>query len=115
MAIDTDLRKEVNSQGYAIGDIETYGGVPRVTLYSEETVTDEKAQPVKDKSGKIKTRWIPNPNLPGDADSLKKYFRRGMKISPPEELIESDHPLITINPSFIKGATLDKNGNPLVD
>ena len=47
MAIDTDLRKEVNSQGYAIGDIETYGGVPRVTLYSEETVTDEKAQPVK--------------------------------------------------------------------
>ena len=114
MAIDTDLRKEVNSQGYAIGDIETYG-VPRVTLYSEETITDEKAQPVKDKSGKIKTRWIPNPNLPGDADSLKKYFRRGMKISPPEDLIESDHPLITINPSFIKGATLDKNGNPLVD
>ena len=55
MAIDTELRKAVNSQGYAIGDIETYGGVPRVTLYSEEIVTDEKAEPVKDKSGKVST------------------------------------------------------------
>ena len=41
MAIDTELRKAVNSQGYAIGDIETYGGVPRVKLYSEEIVTAE--------------------------------------------------------------------------
>ena len=54
------------------------------------------------------------PSLPGDADSLKKYFSRGYKLSPPEEKIDSDHPLIEINPSFIKDATLDKNGNPLV-
>ena len=38
-----------------------------------------------------------------------------MKLSPPEEKVDSEHPLISINPSFIKGATLDKNGNPLVD
>jgi hypothetical protein len=114
MAIDTELRQQINSQGYSVGDIETYGGVPRITLFSEETVTDENAKPVKNKDGSIKTKWIPFPNLPGDADSLKKYLARGLRLSPPGEKKESDHPLIEINPSFIKGATLDKNGNPLV-
>ena len=108
MAIDTELRNAVNSQGYAIGDIETYGGVPRVTLYKQIGVVNEK-------TGKHEKQWLPIKNLPGDADSLKRYFKRGMKLSPPKEKVESDHPLITINPSFIKGASLDKNGNPLVD
>jgi|TARA_R100001530_G_scaffold68917_1_gene48941 hypothetical protein len=112
MAVDTELRQQINAQGFSVGDIETYGGVPRITLYSEETVTDEKAQPVKSKDGTIKTRWVPQPNLPGDADSLRKYFARGLKLSPPGKPKSSDHPLI--NPSFIKGATLDKNGNPLI-
>jgi len=112
MAIDTELRQQINAQGYSVGDIETYGGIPRITLFSEEVVTDEKAQPVKDKDGTTKTRWVPHPNLPGDADSLKKYLRRGFKLSPPGEPKSSDHPLI--NPSFIKDATLDKNGNPII-
>lgn len=105
--VDTELRNQVNSQGYAIGDIETFGGIPRVTLYKEVEVG-------KTKDGTVKTIWEPMPSLPGDADSLKKYFSRGYKLSPPEEKIDSDHPLIEINPSFIKDATLDKNGNPLV-
>ena len=102
--VDTELRQQVTLQGYAIGDIETYGGVPRVTLYREVGVVDKK-------TGKHVKQWLPAPNLPGDADSLKKYFRRGYKLSPPEE---QDHPLIKINPSFIKDATLDKNGNPII-
>lgn len=105
MAIDTELRQQVNAQGYSVGDIETYGGVPRITLYKEVEVG-------KTKDGTTKTIWEPMPNLPGDADSLKRYFRRGFKLSPPGEPKSSDHPLI--NPSFIKGATLDKNGNPLI-
>ena len=104
--VDTELRQQVNSQGYALGDIETYSGVPRVTLYREELVSGN--------DGKPKTTWLAHKNLPGDADSLKKYFRRGMRLSPPEEKVDSDHPLIDINPSFIKDATLDKNGNPLI-
>ena len=113
--VDTELREQVNSQGYAIGDIETYNGVPRVTLYREELVTGDDGKSVKDKNGKPQTKWLAHKNLPGDVDSLKRYFRRGMRLSPPEKKVNSDHPLISINPSFIKGATLDKNGNPLVD
>ena len=36
--VDTELRNQVNSQGYAIGDIETFGGIPRVTLYKKVEV-----------------------------------------------------------------------------
>jgi len=105
MAIDTELRQQINAQGYSVGDIETYGGIPRITLYKEVKVG-------KTKDGTTKTIWESMPNLPGDADSLKKYLRRGFKLSPPGEPKSSDHPLI--NPSFIKDATLDKNGNPII-
>ena len=79
MPIDKQLQSMLNERGYAVRPLEM-GGRPKITVWKEAEI-----------EGKMV--WEPHPNMPGDANSIKGYLRKGFELAKPTS-IEVDHPSI---------------------
>ena len=79
MPVDKQLQDMLNSRGYAVRPLEM-GGRPKITVWKQSEVEGE-------------MKWEPYPNMPGDADSIKGYLRKGFELADPTS-IEVDHPSI---------------------